>query len=103
MLQSGADEHVFREAAPWVVMPVSLQTASRSYPEQLDLELADDRIVGTAVALAHVEPSRDIRVLSDDTRPMARLRAIGLPFEFFPASLALPAAGRSLVLRARKA
>jgi hypothetical protein len=91
MLQSGAEEHVFRQAAPRVVMRVSAQTASRDHPELLDLDIDDDRIVGVAVALTQAEPAWDIRVLSDDTRPMAKSKAVGLPFEFIPPSWSRPA------------
>jgi hypothetical protein len=91
MLQSGAEEHVFRQATPRVVMRVSAQTASRDHPELLDLDVDDDRIVGVAFALTQAEPGRDIRVLSDDTRPMAKSKAVGLPFEFIPPSWARPA------------
>ncbi len=91
MLQSDVEEHVFRQATPRVVMRVSAQTASRDHPELLDLDVDDDRIVGVAFALTQTEPGRDIRVLSDDTRPMAKSKAVGLPFEFIPPSWARPA------------
>lgn len=88
MLQSGADEYVFRQTDPRVVMRVSAQTASQNYPELLNLDVDDDRIVGVAVALTLAEPNKDIRVLSDDTRPIAKSKAVGLPFEFIPPSWA---------------
>ena len=90
MLQSDTDEHVFRERNPHVVMRLSAQTASQEYPEFLDMAVDDDRIVGVAAALVKANPAADIRVLSDDTRPILKAKAIGLKFEFIPPSWLRP-------------
>jgi hypothetical protein len=86
MLRSGTNEHVLREAAPRVIMTISAQTAYRDHPEFLDMAVPDDRIVGVAVALAKADPNRDIRLLSSDTRPLAKANAVGLQFKFIPES-----------------
>ena len=86
MLKIGALEHVFRAQGPRVVMRVSPQTASQDYPDLLDLSVDDDKIVGVAAALAKSAAGQDVRLLSHDTRPIAKAKAVGLPFEFFPDS-----------------
>lgn len=86
MLRTGTREHVFRQQDPRVVMRVTAQTASSDFPEFLDPTVDDDKIVGVAVALAKAAPEQDVRVLSHDTRPMAKADAVGLRFEFIPDS-----------------
>lgn len=86
ILQSGADEHVFRQSEPRVVMRVSAQAPSSGHSNVLDLNIDDDRIVGVALALIEESPDRDIHVLSDDTRPIAKSKALGIPFKFIPPS-----------------
>ncbi|NHN90313.1 hypothetical protein GOB81_17210 [Acetobacter sp. LMG 1627] len=91
MLQSSADEHVFRQNTPRVLMRVSAQTPSLSHPNVLDLAVDDDRIVGVALALTRENPGKDIRILSDDTRPIAKSKALSIPFNFIPSSWKRPA------------
>lgn len=76
--------HVFRDAAPRVILRLSAQAPSRSFPDQLDLTVNDDKIVGVAVALKVADPNADIRVLSHDTRPNGKADAVGLAFKFTP-------------------
>lgn len=86
ILSAQPAEHVFREAGPRVVMRISVQTPDTGHPHALDLSVNDDKIVAVAVALTKAHPQADIRVLSDDTRPVAKAQAVGLPFEGFPES-----------------
>jgi len=84
MLVAGASEHVFREAGPRVIMSVTTTVASRNHPEVLDPAVDDDRIVGVAVALRQADPTADIRLLTDDTRPAGKANTLGVPFVFIP-------------------
>ena len=86
MLRGAARQHVFRDQGPRVVMRVTAQAPSAAHPDLLDFAVDDDRIVGVAVALKQADPARDLRVLSHDTRPLAKADALGLPFEFIPDS-----------------
>lgn len=86
MLQSPSREHVFRESGPRVNMRVSAQVPSRDHADVLDLAVDDDKIVGVASALAKADPGKNVTLLSDDTRPIAKADAIGLPFTFIPDS-----------------
>lgn len=84
LLSAEPAEHVFREAGPRVVMRISVQTPDTGHPHALDLSVNDDKIVAVAVALRRANPQEDIRLLSDDTRPLAKARAVGVPFETIP-------------------
>lgn len=84
MLLAGASEHVFRETGPRVVMTLTPTAASRDHSGVLDPSVDDDRIVGVAVALRQADASADIRLLTDDTRPAAKAKTLGIPFQFIP-------------------
>lgn len=88
MLLAGASEHVFRESGPRVVMTVTPTAATRDHPDVLDPSVDDDRIVGVAVALRQADATADIRLLTDDTRPAAKAKTLGIPFQFIPTAWA---------------
>ena len=52
---------VFREKDPKVSLRVDMTLPSNKYPNALDYNVPDDKIVGIAAALAAAEPSADVR------------------------------------------
>ncbi len=75
---------MLRESDPRVVLRIDVTMPSGAHPDVLDNSITDDRIVGVAVALAEAEPTVDVRLLTHDTRPAAKARAIGLRYVFVP-------------------
>ncbi len=84
LLQQDLDEKVLRESNPRVILRMDVTLPSSAHPGVLDNSVTDDRIVGVAVALAEAEPTVDVRLLTHDTRPAAKARAIRLRYVLVP-------------------
>jgi hypothetical protein len=90
MLTSSQDHKVLREAHPRVTLRLDATSASTNHSDVLDYNIPDDRIVGTAIALAEADTDKGITLLSHDTGPAMKAKAVGLPFRFFPVSWLRP-------------
>jgi hypothetical protein len=84
LLENNLDEKVLRESNPRVTLRVDVTAPSSSFPHLLDNSVPDDRIVNVAATLAAAEPTMDVRLLTHDTRPAAKARAVNLRFLFVP-------------------
>jgi PIN domain len=86
LLQNGLDKKVLRESDPRVTLQIDVTLPSSAHPNVLDPSVADDRIVGVAASLSEADPAADVRLLTHDTGPVAKAKAIGLNYVFIPGS-----------------
>ncbi len=67
-----------------------------SVAEDLNYDERDDQLVGTAWAFQKTKPTEDVRLLTNDTGPMASAKAIGLRYHVVPEDWLLqPEAGEA--------
>ncbi|WP_342616488.1 PIN domain-containing protein [Rhodoferax sp. GW822-FHT02A01] len=55
-----------------------------SVAEDLNYEERDDQLVGTALAFQKTKPTQDVKLLTNDTGPMASAKAVGLAYHVVP-------------------
>lgn len=84
ILTANRDEDVICEAGPRVLVKLDASALPTKLPEALDREVQDDRIVAIACRLAAKLKEGEVRVFSDDTRPISKARAVGLSWNFIP-------------------
>lgn len=84
MLTQSQEEKVLRDADPRVTLRLDATPKSSEHTDVLDYDIADDRIVGVAAAVAAAAPGDDVRLLTHDTGPAMKAKTVGLPFLLIP-------------------
>ena len=62
-----------------------------SLSEDLDYSERDDQLIGTAAGFKDKHPEFEVRLLTNDTGPMASAGVVGLPFQAIPENWVMPA------------
>ena len=84
MLEDNTDEVILRDSGPTVRLRLDVSAAAVDADPRLDLGVEDDQIVAIALRIAAANSDARVVVFSDDTRPIAKARAVGVGFKFIP-------------------
>ena len=84
MLNQPTNTKIIRDNNPRVVLSLDATTASSGHSQILDYTIRDDSIVGCAISVQNSKGPKNVVLLTHDTGPAMKAKAVGIPFMFVP-------------------